>query len=68
MHDVLTTMRKSFAVLFPSARSPFVVTVLIEILNEAVEKSIEAGVEGRYLILHELNSSTNLLQAKWLPS
>ena len=45
--DVLTTLRNIFATVFPSAHSPLVATVLIEILNEAVEKSIELGIEGK---------------------
>lgn len=32
--------------MLPSAHSPFVATVLIEIVNEVVERSIEAGAEG----------------------
>lgn len=46
MDDMLSTVRTAFASLFPSAKSPFVATVLIEILNEIVEECIEAGAEG----------------------
>jgi hypothetical protein len=42
----LSTVRTAFANLFLSAQSPFVATVLIEILNEVVEEGIEAGAEG----------------------
>lgn len=46
MYDIFSTVRIAFASMFPSAQSPFVATVLIEILNEVVEETIEAGAEG----------------------
>lgn len=46
MNDVLFTVRGVFASLFPSASSPFIAAVVIEIMNEVVEQSIEAEAEG----------------------
>jgi hypothetical protein len=39
------------ATAFPIAKSPFVATALVEILNDTLERSIEAGVEGKLFLL-----------------
>lgn len=47
--DLLRTLRHVMALLFPIARSPFVATVLVETLNDVLERSIEANIEDRVL-------------------
>ncbi|GAA5231012.1 hypothetical protein GCM10025794_36950 [Massilia kyonggiensis] len=48
MNEVASVIQDIFATLFHSAHSPFVATTLIEILNDALEKSIESGAEGEF--------------------
>ncbi|KAF7182913.1 hypothetical protein CNMCM7691_002657 [Aspergillus felis] len=45
LSEVASVIQDILAALFPCAHSPFVATTLIEILNDAVEKSIESGAE-----------------------
>lgn len=47
--DLLKTLRQVLASLFPRARSPFVATVLVETLNDVLERSIDASIEDRVL-------------------
>ncbi|KAL4939613.1 hypothetical protein BDV06DRAFT_33661 [Aspergillus oleicola] len=44
--EVQSTIKAAFAASYSSARSPFVQTTLLEMLSDAVEKSIESGSEG----------------------
>lgn len=46
MNDIFSTVRMAFTTIFPSAHSSFVATVLIQIVNEVVERSVEAGAGG----------------------
>jgi hypothetical protein len=43
---MLATVSHVLATVFPVAKSPFTATVLVEILNDALERSFEAGIEG----------------------
>ncbi|RHZ58954.1 THADA/TRM732 family protein [Aspergillus thermomutatus] len=45
LSEAASIIQDILAAMFPSAHSPFVATTLIEILNDAVEKSIESGAE-----------------------
>lgn len=45
--ELLSTLKNIFASSFPFAESPFVASILLEILSDVVEKSIESGVEGK---------------------
>jgi Uncharacterized conserved protein len=47
--SILSTVRHVLATVFPVARSPFTATVLVEILNDALERSFEASTEGMIL-------------------
>ncbi|KKK22927.1 hypothetical protein ARAM_005405 [Aspergillus rambellii] len=49
--EVKSTIEAVFSSSFPAAVSPFLVTTLLEILSDAVEKSIENGVEGEMIPL-----------------
>ncbi|KAL4791542.1 putative death-receptor fusion protein-domain-containing protein [Aspergillus venezuelensis] len=44
--EVQSTIKAVFEASYPHARSPFVQTTLLEMLSDAVEKSIESGSEG----------------------
>ncbi|PYI07666.1 hypothetical protein BO78DRAFT_396285, partial [Aspergillus sclerotiicarbonarius CBS 121057] len=45
--EVSSTLKNIFASSFPFAESPFVASILLEILSDVVEKSIESGAEGQ---------------------
>ncbi|KAL3463956.1 putative death-receptor fusion protein-domain-containing protein [Aspergillus heterothallicus] len=45
IEKVNTTIKDIFAATYPVARSPFVTTTLLEMLSDAVERSIESGAE-----------------------
>ncbi|PWY74362.1 HEAT repeat protein [Aspergillus heteromorphus CBS 117.55] len=47
--EVSSTMKDIFASSFPFTESPFVATLLLEILSDVVEKSIESGAEDRMI-------------------
>lgn len=47
----MSTVRHSFAALFPSAKSPVVAASLIEVLNDVVEKSIASGEAGMSTVI-----------------
>lgn len=57
-------MRNTFASIYPAANSPLVATVLIEILNETVEKGLQLGVEGKVSVSLELNAVINIFVGK----
>lgn len=48
--ELLITIRQALAEAFALAKSPFVTTALIEILNDALERSIATNVEGSYIV------------------
>lgn len=45
LKELETTLRQALTVFFPIARSPYSATVLIEILNDTLERSFKAGTE-----------------------
>ncbi|OJI86066.1 hypothetical protein ASPTUDRAFT_187482 [Aspergillus tubingensis CBS 134.48] len=45
--EVLSTLKDVFAASFPFAESPFVASILLEVLGDVVEKCIESGAEGQ---------------------
>ncbi|PYH62216.1 THADA/TRM732 family protein [Aspergillus niger CBS 101883] len=45
--EVLSTLKDVFAASFPYAESPFVASILLEILGDVIEKCIESGAEGQ---------------------
>ncbi|OOF99394.1 hypothetical protein ASPCADRAFT_393269 [Aspergillus carbonarius ITEM 5010] len=47
--ELLSTLKNIFASSFPFAESPFVASILLEILSDVVEKSIESGVEEQMI-------------------
>ncbi|KAJ5777592.1 hypothetical protein N7520_000838 [Penicillium odoratum] len=47
LDELLVTIRHVLATVFPLAKSPFVATALIEILNDTLERGVEGDVEGR---------------------
>ncbi|RAK96233.1 THADA/TRM732 family protein [Aspergillus ibericus CBS 121593] len=47
--EVSSTLKLIFASSFPFAESPFVASILLEILSDVVEKSIESGAEGQMI-------------------
>ena len=49
LDDVLATVRHILSVIFPRARSPSVANILVEILNDCLERSIDAGSEQQVL-------------------
>ncbi|KAL4875089.1 putative death-receptor fusion protein-domain-containing protein [Aspergillus karnatakaensis] len=44
--EVKTAIKAVFAATYPVAKSPFVATTLLEMLSDAVERSIDSGAEG----------------------
>ncbi|KAL4803456.1 putative death-receptor fusion protein-domain-containing protein [Aspergillus unguis] len=51
--DVKSTIKTVFAASYHLSRSPFVQTTLLEMLSDAVERSIESGAEGEIVDLVE---------------
>lgn len=47
LDDLKTTLRHVLAAVFPIAKSPYVATVLVEILNDTLGRSFEAGIEDQ---------------------
>lgn len=47
LDDLLDTIRRVFAAIFPLAKSPYTATALVEILNDTIERGIEADVERK---------------------
>ncbi|KAJ5935095.1 Armadillo-like helical [Penicillium verhagenii] len=47
LEELLITVRHILATVFPMAKSPFVATALVEILNDTLERSVQADVEER---------------------
>ncbi|OJJ47298.1 hypothetical protein ASPZODRAFT_65750 [Penicilliopsis zonata CBS 506.65] len=45
--EIVSLLRRAFSLLFPSSRSPFVASALMETLNDTVEQSVRNGQEGR---------------------
>lgn len=45
LEDLKTTIRYVLAAAFPISKSPYVATVLVETLNDTLERSFEAGIE-----------------------
>jgi hypothetical protein len=41
-----------FAATYPLARSPFVKTTLLEMLSDAVERSVESGAGGKGAVFY----------------
>ncbi|KAM0098262.1 hypothetical protein ACP6JE_007210 [Aspergillus fumigatus] len=58
LNEVASVIQDIFATLFHSAHSPFVATTLIEILNDALEKSIESGAEDS--AIHIVNHASDV--------
>ncbi|KAJ5908778.1 Armadillo-like helical [Penicillium taxi] len=51
--DLMATIRYVLGVVFPVAKSPYVATDLVEILNDMLERSINAGIEDKAAIFVE---------------
>lgn len=47
LDDLKVTLRHVLVTVFPISRSPYVATVLLEILNDTLERSFEAGIEDQ---------------------
>ena len=46
LDNIVSTIRQVLATVFPVARSPFVAATLVDILNDALERSFQANIEG----------------------
>lgn len=47
LDNLKTTIRHVLAIMFPIAKSPFTATVLVEILNDTLQRSFDAGIEDQ---------------------
>lgn len=48
LEAIMSTINDAFTTVFSISPSPFVQSAILEILNDAIEKSMESGSEGKH--------------------